>query len=456
MSTISEFAKTVAEIDYPSLPSQAVVETKKQILDTLAANMAGSLSPDVQKFSNLVKDWGGKPESTIIGYGGKVPCANAALVNGFTTVVLDYDGFHDTDFVSTPRATVPTALALAERRGSVNGQEFITAVALGVDIACRLARAALVHRESPFMEVPAYFGATATAGKILNLSEDKIKNALGLCLMQGVGIGNGISEALNVKGYNGGVMARAGVMAALMAEMGFSGLSDTIENKHFGFYSVCHSNLYRPFLLTADLGETFEVVTNCQKPYPNCRFNHIPIQAALDLVNEFDIKPDDIEAVTVQVGSASFLNCEPLAEKRRPRNAIQTQHSIPWTVASAIVHRRVGIEQHTEEAVHNPVTISLAQKITPKVVPDLKGNSYIEPAIVEIMTRDGKRHTKRVDVAHGSPEDPMSFAEIADKFRYCCGFSNTPISREKQEATIHMVEHLEDVDNVGLIAALLG
>jgi 2-methylcitrate dehydratase PrpD len=456
MSAMTEFARTASATAYAALPLQVAEETKKQILDTFAANIAGSMSADVRKFADFIKEWGGKSESTIIGCGGKVPCANAALVNGFTTVVLDYDGFHDIDFVSTPRGVIPAALALAERRTAVHGKEFITAVAVGIDIGCRLARAALVHRESPFMEVPAYFGSAAAAAKVLNLGEEGMRNALGLCLMHGYGMGNGISEALNVKGYNGGVMARAGVMSALMAEDGFDGLSDTIEHPSFGFYSICHHGLYRPWLLTPDLGKTFEVSTNGIKPYPCCRFNHIPIQATLALVNEHDIKPEDVEAVTVQVGPASYKNCEPVAEKRRPRNAIHTQHSIPWSVASAIVHRKVTIEEHTEEAIHNPVTLEVAQKVHPKINPELKGYSYVEPAIVEIETRDGRVFSKRLDGAHGSSEDPMSFAEVADKFRYCCGFSNMPISKENQEKIIRLVEHLEDVDDVGRIASLLG
>jgi 2-methylcitrate dehydratase PrpD len=217
-----------------------------------------------------------------------------------------------------------------------------------------------------------------------------------------------------------------------------------------------HRNIYRPGALTVDLGKSFKITATTQKPYPCCRFNHAPVEAALYLITTHDIKPENVVAVSITVGPGSYNNCEPFEAKRKPRNAINTQHSIPWSVASIIVHRKLGIEQNSEEAIRDSRVLDMAQKITTKLIPELKTATTAEPTIVEIKTNDGKTYTKRVDFAFGDPQNQMSFADVTDKFRYCCGFSEKKLSQKNQQAVIDMVEHLEDVPDIGQIVKLLG
>ncbi|MFC1908403.1 MmgE/PrpD family protein [Chloroflexota bacterium] len=456
MSAISMFTKNIVEVNYNTLPTDVVAATKKQILDTLGVAVAGSMSENIRQVVDLVKDWGGKEESTILGYGGKVPCTNAALVNGWSAAVLDFDDFHDVDFIHTSREVVPATLAIAERKGIINGKDFIVALVLGTDIAYRMARAALVHRETGFLTVPNFFGVAAAAGKILGLDEDKLRNALGIALMQVSGEGYGIREGLNSKGLDNGLQGRAGILAALMAEKGISGSVDPIEGEGFGFYALYHRNLYTPALLTEDLGKVFENVNVSQKPYPCCRFNHSSVSAALFLVNKYDIKPNDVAEVMVHHGPIAHSLFEPIERKRKPRNAIQTQHSLPWAVASAIVHRKVEIEQFTEEAIRDARVLDMAQKVVPKMAPEFAQIPVAEPAIVEIKTNNGEVYSKRVDIAPGDPKSPMSFDDIVKKFRYCCSYPAKSVSKENQDKVVQMIERLEDVTDVGQIASLLG
>ena len=196
MSTVAMFTKNIVETHYDAFSTEVIEATKKQILDTLGSILAGSMSENIGQLVDLIKDWGGKEESTILGYGGKAPCIQAALINGWSASVLDFDDFHDRDFIHTSREIVPAALAVAERKGAVGGKDFMVAVVLGVDVACRIARAVLIHRESGFLTVPNFFGAAAAAGKLLGFDEEKLKNALGIALMQVSGEGYGIREAL--------------------------------------------------------------------------------------------------------------------------------------------------------------------------------------------------------------------------------------------------------------------
>ena len=456
MSAIAEFTKNIVEMNCDALPAEVMEATKKQILDTLGVAVAGSMSKDVKQLVDVVKDWGGKGESTLLGYGGKVPCTQAALINGWSGGVLDFDDFHDRDYIHASREVVPAALAIAERKGAVSGKDFMVAVALGFDLACRMARSALVHRESGYLCAPSSFGAAAAGGKLLGFDEETLRNALGIALMQVCGEGYGIHEVLNTKGLDFGFQGHGGVFAVIMAERGLSGIPDPIEGERFGFFAANHRGLYTPALLTVDLGKVFEVTTVSQKPYPCCRFNHTAIKAALALVNENDIEPDDIAEVVVQLGPIAISLGEPLEDKRKPRSAIHTQHNIPWSIANAIVYRKIGIEHFTEEAIRDPRALEMAQKVVTKLNPNLSHIPVAEPAIVEIKIKSGEVYSKRVDAAPGSPEDPMSFDDIVRKFRDCCEYSSEPVSEKNQDEVIQMVQKLEDVTDVGQITCLLG
>ena len=460
MNSTEMFAKNIVETNYNTLPLTVIEPTKKQILDTLAVIIAGGHLGNVTPVVDLIKEWGGKGESTILGYGGKVPSPNAALVNGFAAVTLDFDDFHDMDYIHVSRAVVPASLAMAERKGTVKGKDFIAAVALGFDLSCRLSRAPVAHSlaGSPWNPSTAhnFFGAAAAASKILDLNQKKVTSALGIAMAQTTGLVAGLTaEGVTTKGLDGGLAAKGGILAALIAERGLTGVSDPIEGKNC-FLDVFYRGSYRPDLLTHDLGKSFEGTTNSQKPYPCCRHNDAAIDATLALVCEHDIKPDDVVEVTVYVGPTTYGLCKPLDKKQSPENPVTSQFSIPWAVANAIIHREVGIDHFTKEALQDAKTLEMSHKVAGKLDLELTGRKWTEPAIVEIKTKEGKVYSQRADFMLGSPENPMSFDDVVKKFRYCCGYSASPIPQEDQEKVIEIVEHLEDIADVSEIACLLG
>ena len=460
MNSTEMFAKNIVETNYNTLLPDVIEPTKKQILDTLAVIIAGGHLGNVSPIVDLIKEWGGKGESTILGYGGKVPSPNAALVNGFAAVTLDFDDFHDMDYIHASRAVVPASLAMAERKGTVNGKDFIVAVALGFDLACRLSRAPVAHSlaGSPWnpSTVHGFFGAAAAASKILDLNQKKVSNTLGIAMAQTTGLVAGLTiEGMTSKGLDGGLAAKGGILAALIAERGLTGASDPIEGKNC-FLDVFYRGAYRPDLLTHDLGKVFEGTTNSQKPYPCCRHNDTSIDATLALVCEHDIKPGDVVEVTVYVGPTTYGLCKPIDKKQSPENPVTSQFSIPWAVANAIIHREVGIDHFTKEALQNTKTLEMSRKVVGKLSLELTSRKWTEPAIVEIRTKGGEVCSKRADFPLGSPENPMSFDDVVKKFRYCCNYSARPIPQENQDKVIEMIEHLEDVVDVSEIACLLG
>ncbi len=463
MAVIDMIVNNLVETRYEALPPEVVEVTKKQILDTLAVAIGGSMcsiSGELNGLVDLVKEWGGKEESTILGFGGRVPAPNAAFVNGILCARLDFD---DTQIslmhIHPSRAIVPTAFATAERQGSISGQEFITAVALGHDLECRIRQAVGRDVESPFGTVTSFLGAAGTAGRILGLSNEKLKFALGLALHQISGAMGGMGTAgagASVKGVNNGLAAKTGILSALLANKGFTSGSGFLEpeNKK-NLYDLFFGGYYWPWLMTLDLGRVFAGSNTSQKEFPCCHGQHTSLRATLGLLREHNIRADDVAGVILHVSPLDYvLLGEPLEKKQNPQNIIEAQFSLYWGVASALVYREVGIRNFTEDALSDTRVREMAHKIVAQPKIELAREVGFTPAIVEIQTEDGIVYTKQLDYPFGSPQDPMSLADIAAKFRYCCQYSAKPVIQENQDKVVEMIQGLEEVGDITEIVSL--
>jgi 2-methylcitrate dehydratase PrpD len=294
MTAITKFVKHFISLKYENLPAEAVEAAKKEVLDSLATALGGSGKAGIKELVDVVKEWGGKKQSTIIAYGIKCPAPNAAQVNGTMIHALDYDDGHQAALVHTGCITVSTAFVVAERMGKVSGKELITAIALGGDFMARLGLAGRPRKTAVSSgwhstTLLGHFGAAAIAGMIMKLDEERMINALGLAYHQAGGAGSGVSDGALAKRMGPGFAAKAGIMAALMAERGITGERDPLEGKT-GLFNTYMGGDYDPQILTADLGKRFEGVNIGDKPYPCCGLIHAGVDAVLALKSKHDIK----------------------------------------------------------------------------------------------------------------------------------------------------------------------
>lgn len=464
MSVIDIVTSHLAETRFESLPVKVVEVTKKQILETLAATVGGStcnISGEIERLVDLVKDWGGKKESSLVAFGGRVPAPNAAFMNGILCVRLDFD---DTQVrglnIHISRGIVPTAFAMAERQGSISGREFLTAVTLGHDLSFRLRKAGGNDMESSFGMITNFFGATAAAGKILGLNAAQLNAALGLTFHQLSGAQSSPGTAgagASIKGLNNGIACKTGIISVLLAERGFSGSLDFLEeNNKRNLYQTFFRGVYLLPALTTDLGKIFTGVYTSQKEFPCCHGQHTSIEATLALIKEQDIQADDVVEVVLHIspGDYNYL-ASPPERKQNPQNIIEAQFSLYWGVASALVYREATIKNFTEDALYHTGIKGMVNKISARPEADLVNKEGFAGAIVEIKTKNGRIHSRRLDYPFGSPENPMSFADVADKFKQCCHYSAKPISVENQDKVIQMVADIEQVKDVGRIIPLL-
>ena len=459
MDSAFVLAKNIANTTYEDLPSEVVEVTKKCILDSLGVMIGGSTTDKAaREIVELVREGGGKEESTIIAFGDKVPSWMAAFANGAMMHVLDYEDTHDAAIVHPTACTLPAALAIAERLGKINGKDFITAVVLGSDMAIRLGLA----RTKPiawygwlFPEVHAAFSSTAAAGKLLKLNEDEIVSALGIALNQAAGSMETIFDPGSViRQIRDCFSQKAGVLSALMAQRGIQGVRNSFEGKG-GLFNLYYRGEYNPGLLTSDQGKKFEIVDISFKTWPSCRFTHAYIEAALGIMRENDIKPGDVREIIVAVGAAfNRMLCEPLEERRKPTQSIDAKFSIPFTVAIAVARGNVVISDFLPEGLKNAAVLEMAQKVTCSFDSelDVKG---IPPAVVEIRAKNGKTYSKRIDFPYGHPRNPISTEDLIAKFRDCANYSAKPLSKEKVDRAIDLVLNLEQVKDISEVIQLL-
>jgi len=445
-------ARHISEIEYDDLPDHVVDITKKSFLDGLGVILAASsLGEGCQAFAELAKLEGGRGESTIISFNTKASPWMAAFANGSMAHAIDFEDVHDEAEVHPNAAAIPAALAIAESIGRISGKEFITALALGSDIVCRLGLAR-DQSEDPLRAgwylppILGAFGATASVSKLLRLSPEQILDAFSLVLCQATCSAELINSPHSViRAVRDGFSAKAGVLSALLARKGIRGFDQPIEGKA-GLFTMYLNGKYDPFVLTKELGKTFEGANVSFKPWPSCRGTHPFIQAALQLVNENRIELNEVKEIKLMIAPSSLsrMLCEPIERKRAPKTAIDAKFSIPFTVAVALTYRNVSLEHFTPKALLDRKVLDVAQRITYEVYPELDSRQ----GFVQIKTEDKAIISKDIEYVYGHPKNPISQEALVSKFMDCGRYSAKRISQEDLRKLSQWILHLEDMKNI--------
>lgn len=474
MDAIQTFAKHFIRTNYDDLPQDVIDVTKKEVLDLLGVALAGYTSAGVKELADLIAEWGGKEESSLIHYKKKVPAPMAAWANATMGHGLDFDDVHDPAVMHPAAPLVPSCMAIAESIENVKGRDFITALALGVDMISRLGlatwpgyrseipetrnlpfQAERVKHGWHFTTIMGYLASAGAAAKLLGLDEERMINAFGIAFHQCGGSHQGRDDGAHTKKLGPGFSARSGVAAALMAQRGITGPRNILEG-HFGLYQMYFQGGYDPETLTANLGKHFEGSNVSLKPYPCCRGIHPSVDATLELVKTKGLKAGDVKEIKIFADAGGYqMLCSPLDLKIKPRNPVDAQFSIPWGVATALTRGFVGMEHYTEAAITSQDILDTAAKITVELDHSLDRSDKIPPGKVCVTTNIGQVYNSQVDYPLGSPERPISFEDCAMKFRSCAANSTPRLSNSQIEEVIQLVRHTEQLQNVGEIMKLL-
>lgn len=444
----AQIAAFIARTRYEDLPPAAIAMSKRCILDGIGVSLGASgLGEGCRAFIELATAQGGKEQCTILGEPRQVAVEAAAFVNGALAHALDYEDSHDVALVHPNAPTIPAALAVAEAFGPVNGRQLITSIAVGCDIAVRLALATKVSIADFGWYPPpifAAFGATAAAASILQLEPKQIRDALSLTLCQATCSNEIIHSPHSViRAVRDAFASRAGVTSALLAQRGVRGFDEPLEGRA-GFFASFARGQYEPAVLLDGLGERFEITNISFKPWPSCRGTHAAIEAAIECHSQ-DIRPADIERITITGGRMLQMLAEPLASKMRPATAIDAKFSLPFTVASALTHGRVGLQSFLPDAIAEEAVLTLAAKVRVQVDPAPR---TAIGAVLAVRLRDGSERRFEVLTPLGNPAHPMSEASLTDKFVECAALAAQPPREALARLFASRILSLETVDDV--------
>jgi 2-methylcitrate dehydratase PrpD len=395
---------------------------------------------------------GGKPESTIVGFGGKAPCWIAAFINGSLSHAIDFDDCVGLEkpIMHPTGSSFPAALATAERTGIVSGKDFITAVALGNDLSVRLGASPKgnVVWDYPFFPITTFgvFSSTAVSGKLLGLSEAEMVNALGLALNRVSGVTRGLFGS-DLRAIRDGINNREGILCALMASKGMDACKNAIEL----LFNIYYKDDINPEYLTADLGKYFRGVEVGFKPWPSCQGTHSYIQGMLQIVNENNIQPQQVAEIILEGNKEGEELCFPQNIKQKPTSSITAKTAIPFVMGIVVAHRNVSIANFLPENLNDPLVLETATKVKFNLDPSLGSFS----SRIELKTKDGKTYRTKVDTLRGSLQNPLSVEELIAKFKDCARYSRKRLSDSDVDQLIKSILNLEKVEDIREITKIL-
>ncbi len=432
-------ARHIAATSLQDIPPAAVTAAKEVMLDTLAVAWAATDLPGSKPLRDLAVREGGAADATLLAYGERVPAAAAALVNGTYAAALDYDCLHEASVMHCDAVILPAALAMAERE-AVSGEEFLCAVVLGNDLACRLG---LSHRENPAgwfaSSVYGCIAAAAVAAKLLRLDARGIRNAMGIAFSNAAGTRQPIAERSFTKRMQTAFAAQTGVQAALLAQAGVNGPAAFLEGEA-GVWKLYGKGDVDAVL--DRLGEKYLNPEISLKKYPSCAGNHCAIEGASRIVHRHGLKPEDISHARLTVTPfIEKITGQPFNPGDEPQ--VDAQFNLYYSVASVLLRGHLNIEDIQPPAVFDSAVKPMIERI--EMVVDRSLNTKLSPVTVEIATKDGREFREQVRHLPGTPETPLSAAEIEEKFNACTALGVDPLEADRARLMIERVRGIEGV-----------
>jgi 2-methylcitrate dehydratase PrpD len=440
-SISQKLAQFFCALRYEDLPDTLVYKLKTFFLDWLASAFAGVSQPPTQMMLSLANDMKGAEETTIIPNNSRHLPLVAALVNGASSHVVEMDDLHRESILHPAASILPAVFAAAEK-GHVSGRNLILGILAGYETGIRAALAAgKSHYE--FWHTTATcgtFGAGAGAAKILGLDIEPFVWALGSAGTQSSGLWEFLTEGAMSKQLHPGKSSMNGLMAALLAQKGFTGSSRIFEGEK-GFLRAT-SDDYDLNILTNGLGETYHTARNSLKYYASCGHTHSAIDATLSAWRGANMDVTSIRSVTVHV----YQGALDLLENVKADTPYLAKFNLPFCIATALNFGHVDVDDFTDKRLINPKLLALMDLISLREDPELT-RQYPQkwPSRVEIKVANGKTYKGFCEFPKGDPENPFSEKELIQKFNKLCG---DIITKDEKDRIIGLVLDLENIDDV--------
>ena len=435
------------------IPADVMHLGKRSVIDALGLALAGAASQTgaITRRYLAALGIGSSSGSTVIGSDLRLPARFAAFANGVSIHADDYD---DTQLaiakdrvyglLTHPTApALPPVLALAERDRR-SGRDLLTAYQVGVEVECKIAEAIFPrHYQHGFHSTATCgaIGAAAAAAKLLSLDRDATRRALSLGATQAGGLRENFGTM--TKPFHAGRAAESGVVAAELAALGFTASPNGLEGER-GFFRAAGGG-YSVEMIDGKLGNpwTFAFPGVSIKPHPSGSLTHPGMAVMLDLIRRHDLRPGRVKGVSVGTNH----NMPNALIHHRPRTELQAKFSMEFCMAILLLERKAGLEQFTDEVVNRPDVQALVQKVDFGVHPDAEAAGFDKmTTIIAVELDDGTVVKGSADFGKGSPLNPMSDAELSDKFRECAAWGG--LNREQTQNVLDLACRIETIDAI--------
>ncbi|MBI3937871.1 MAG: MmgE/PrpD family protein [Betaproteobacteria bacterium] len=416
--TIAErLAQFSYDLSYEDIPPEVVEKTKRLILDTVGVCIGSTRIDFGVAALRLASRWGGAPESTLIGRRMKVPAQHAAFCNGVLGHGQDYDDTHTESVVHPSAALVPVALAVAERAGR-SGRETLAALAGGMEATIRVAMPALNRfhlRGFHTTSVAATFGAALIAARLEGIGLARTVEAVGISGSFTSGLLECIPASAGAKRLHAGWAALCGIVAAQLAEGGYTGPATVFEGKLGVYNSFLRGETLDLSVVLDGLGREWEVLNVRPKLYPCCHYLQSFLDAAAALRREHRVRAEEVAKISCRVAAGAVnIVCEPWEKKVNPLTGYDARFSLPFAVALMLAKGKAGVAEFSEQSFADPLMRRLMSRVSYQVDPEYQVKDM--PGWIEVTLDNGAKHVREIPEVRGNARNPVALEELLDKF----------------------------------------
>ncbi|MDE0814657.1 MAG: MmgE/PrpD family protein [Alphaproteobacteria bacterium] len=455
MSIVNILARSVNELSYDDISDEALYWAKLGVLDTIGVTLAGVPEPCTQKIARIVAAEGGgildDGPSLLFGFGRRTSASNAALVNGVGAHALDFDDCNNTLGGHPSAPILPGLLALVDARGAT-GRDVILAYLAGFEVETALGRVLNTHHYAKGWHPTAtlgVFGAGAAAAKLMGLGEEGVAMALSLCASFASGVKANFGTM--TKPLHVGHTARNGVMAALLAEQGFTANDGVFEHPQ-GFLNVYNgAGNFDESRLLDGWANPFNIVRPglAIKQHPCCGSTHSSIDTMLALRVEHGLTQDNVAKILTQTHPHRLAH----TNRANPKSGLDAKFSVQYVVSRALMHGQIRIEHFENDAHDDPTARAIMDRVTSESHPragDLDPPVFSE---VTVTLTNGKVVSKMLSEPIGrSPDSPYPPGAVRAKFMNC---AQRALPMDVVEQLASQIESLEDVEDVRTVINLM-
>jgi 2-methylcitrate dehydratase len=442
-------ARWATDLTYADLGEQAIHEAKRYLLDSLGCAFGGYRQEDARIALAVLQEIGGEGNATVIGSGAKTDPVSASLANALMVRVMDYNDIYWQQDPSHPSDIIPAAMACGERVGR-NGKDLTVGIVLGHEFEMRLCEAAFpgIRERGWHHATLTAFVSPIVASRMLGLTWEQCQHAIGISASRHCTLGAVTAGKLTMMKNTVDPMAtQSGVLAALLAEKGYTGPEHVIDGKEG--LAHCYGPEWKLEVLVDGLGESWRIERCGMKAFPTEALTHAPISAVLDIVIANDLAPEVVEKVHIRsLARAADILADP--SKYDPRSKETADHSLPYVIAAAVADRQVTPAQFEQDKIMDPRIREQLNKVEVVADPEIeKLFPKLQRVIVTIHTTDGREFTKQLDYPKGDPRNPLTDQEVEEKFDALAA----PVLSD--EARKRLKEAVWSLEKVGSVSELM-